>query len=407
MSSKEIPFGKIEDNRIYLHAWGNHPDRIIGEVKTDEDTSITYFEEKFQELAGKITQVEEEISESQNKGSFLMKLIHLKELLPQHDGLGDYAHLEQRIESLENLIQDIIEKNRERNTEIKTALLQEVKDAAEKINWKEATVEIHDIKSRWIKTGNAKEEVHATMESEFWGVIDQFFEKKKQFYEDKKLLGEKRKREYESLINRTAELEKLYGKARFDLVAQLKEDWKLVGNIPKEEYDPLLKIFNRKLKPQNPRPQRSSSTPTRVSDITRQLQAYLEGTTYYNFKELETIKMNLKAVRANSFDEKRALKEAFQNIQLLMERDFIDKLANKRFKNFREMERAKKSQIRIGILEELISRDKADLEKYQENSANFNASKGEMLSLVEKKLAQQKGKIEVKERLLQLFKVEK
>lgn len=405
MSAKEIPFGKIEDNRIYLNAWGNYPEREIGEVKVDEETSITYFIEKFQELKHKIAEVEQEVETAINKGSFLMKLVHLKKLLHEHDGLGDYLDLETRIIHQENLIQDLIDKNRERNTEIKVALLAEIKAASEKINWKEATIEIHDIKSRWIKTGNPKDEIHEAMEAEFWEVIDQFFEKKKAFYEDKKLLGEKRKKEYEMIIIRTAELERIHGKARFDLINHLKEEWKEVGNIPKEEYTPLLQEFNQKIKPKKPTPRSQPSF--NMGAITRKLQEQLDGTTPYNYKELDTIKNQLRTFRPNSFEEKQARKNAFNNIQLLMERDFIDKLANKRFNNFREMEKAKKRQIRIGILEELIHRDRDDLEKYQENSSNFNSSGGGVLSLVEKKLSQQRGKIEVKERLLGILKSEK
>lgn len=408
MSEKEIPFGKIKDDKIFLNTWGDNPEREIGEVREDEESSVIYFTEKYNELVKKIDDLETEIEESQNKGSFLMKLKHLKTQLKSHDGLGDYPVLEERLTKHEALLEDIIQKNRERNSEIKRTLIEEIKAAADKINWKEATVDIHDIKARWIKTGNPKEEDHEPMEEEFWGVIEAFFEKKKEFYEDKKRLGEIRKKEYLDIIERTRTLENLHGKAKFDKIAELKQAWKDVGNIPKEEYTELLKTFNHKLKPKRPRVSSSSPRPALdIRPILEQLSSFLAGEEYYNFKKLEEIKNLLKGFRPHDYDGKNARKEAFTKLQLLMERDFIDKLANKRFANFRELERAKKRQIRIGILEELISRDQTDLEKYQENSANFSSGGSGSLGFIEKKLAQQEAKIQTKRQLLGLLKEEK
>ncbi|HCX22287.1 MAG: hypothetical protein CMB80_15215 [Flammeovirgaceae bacterium] len=406
MSEKEIPFGKIKDGKIFLNAWGEYPEREIGEVREDEESSVKYFEERFEELVKKIDDLEKEIQESQNKGSFLMKLKHLKTQLSEHDGLGDYSILEERLTKQEAHLEDIIQKNRERNSEIKKSLLEEIKAAADKINWKEATLEIHEIKARWIKTGNPKEEEQEQLEEDFWGVIEAFFEKKKEFYEDKKRLGDLRKKEYEDIIERTKTLENLHGKARFDKVAELKQAWKDVGNIPKEEYTELLKTFNYKLKPKRPRV--SSFTPSiDIEEIIKNLNEFIDGSEVYNFKKLDEIKNTLKNFRPNDFNGKNAKREAFTKVQLLMERDFIDKIANKRFKNFRELEKAKKRQIRIGILEELISRDQTDLEKYQENSANFSSSGNGGLGFIEKKLAQQEAKIKTKTQLLQLMKEEK
>lgn len=407
MSEKEIPFGNIKQDKIFLNAWGEHPERQIGEVRDDEASSIAYFVEKYEELVKKIDDLEKEIQESQNKGSFLMKLKHLKTQLSEHDGLGDYLVLEERLTNQESLLEDIIQKNRERNSEIKKNLLEEIRAAADKINWKEATIEIHDIKARWIKTGNPKEEEQEQLEEDFWGVIEAFFEKKKEFYEDKKRLGDLRKKEYEAIIERTKTLENLHGKAKFDKIGELKQAWKDVGNIPKEEYTELLKVFNQRLKPKRPRVSTHHQPSVDIQPILQDLEKFLDGSEPYNFKKLDEIKNTLKNFRPQDFQGKGAKNEAFNKVQLLMERDFIDKLANKRFNNFRELEKAKKRQIRIGILEELISRDQTDLEKYQENSANFSTSGNGGLGFIEKKLAQQEAKIKTKRQLLELMKEEK
>ena len=278
-----------------------------------------------------------------------------------------------------------------------------MKAAVEKINWKESTTEIHDIKARWIKTGNPKEEIQEELEEEFWKLVDGFFEKKKQFYEDKKLLEEKRKREYQEVIKKAEAVANAFGKGRFELIKKLKDEWKEIGNIPKEEYTPLQNLFNQKLKAK-PQPSFKGDD---INSITDQLAKYVDGEEYYSYKELSTIKEQLKKFRPNDPQSRRLRHEAFGTLQLLTERDFLDKLALKRFKNFKELEKSKKISIRIGILEELINRDLSDLEKFQENSANFSGPTGNMLGLIEKKIEQQQGKIEIKRKLLKMLKDKK
>ncbi len=403
MSIKEIPFGKIIDNKIILNGWKDFPEREIGEIRESEDESVQYFINRFNELDEKIEKLENEIAESENKGSFLMKLVHLKDLITKHDGLGDYEALEKRLLNQEELLSDIIHKNRERNTDIKKVLLEEMKVAVEKINWKEATAEIHDIKARWIKTGNPKEDVQQELEDEFWGLVDGFFEKKKQFYEDKKLLGEKRKKAYEEVVEKAKKVAELFGKERSDVTRSLKEEWKEIGNIPKEEYLPLQKVFNDLLKA---RPKQNFQGGD-INAIKDQLQKYIQGEQSYSFKDLSGIKEQLKKFRAHNPETRKQRNESFADLQLLTERDFVDKLALKRFKNFKDLEKEKKSNIRISILEELINRDLTDLEKYQENSANFSGPTGSMLSLIEKKISQQQNKIEIKRKLLKILRDKK
>ena len=136
----EIPFGFVKDGKIYRTGWAEHPDREIGEVRDDDvEKSTVFFQERFKDLSSKVAEVTEKIDNTTNKGSFLMKLVHLKGQLPEHDGLGDYSALLENINKYETLVKDIIQKNRERNTEIKTALIEEAKELDEIINWKEST----------------------------------------------------------------------------------------------------------------------------------------------------------------------------------------------------------------------------------------------------------------------------
>ncbi|WP_424963233.1 DUF349 domain-containing protein [Ekhidna sp.] len=391
MDILEVPFGFIKDSKVFQKGWGGNADREIGEVR-DEDTekSVQFFQDRFADLEKKIREVTEKIDSTENKGSFLMKLVHLKEHLPQHDGLGDYQVLHDQIIKYENLVRDIIKKNRVRNTEIKTALLEEGKQIAEIVNWKEATELVNDLKSRWIKTGSAEEEKNEELEEAFWGQVKEFFDRKKQFFEDKQKLTEHRKKQYEELVEEAKKLADLHGQERFNKVKELKEQWKETGGIPAEFYKPLNTEFNKNLKG------RSFKPSIDYSDTLQKLEAIKSGKEAFDGEELGKIKKFLFRDKGRNPDKQKCL----ELIQLLNERAFVIKLSQKRFPDFSKLEADKKKSIRKSIINDLISRDQEDLKIYEENSANFSSADGKMNKMVENKIRSQKRKIEIKSKLL-------
>ncbi len=68
-------FGYIQDGKVFLKGFLGRPDRVIGEVKGDEASTLLYFETRFAQIEEKVARLRDAIEENQNKGSFLMKLI--------------------------------------------------------------------------------------------------------------------------------------------------------------------------------------------------------------------------------------------------------------------------------------------------------------------------------------------
>jgi len=398
--AEEIPFGRIENGKIYKAAWRNNPEKIIGEVKSEDvASSIQYFQSKYSDLALKVDALALKINNSENKGSFLMELIHLQGLIINHEGLGDYTMLAEELEKLASTLKEVIKKNRVRNSEIKKALIVEIQTAVKEINWRESTESVHDIKSRWIKTGHALEEDQEELERSFWKEIEDFFERKRIFYEDKRRLQGKYKETYEALIKEAEGVSSLFGKAKYDKIGELKQRWKDVGNIAKEEYDPLLRSFNLKLKTRT----KEANPQINIGQIVKELELLTQGVKKSDFKQLDQFKKTLKNFRTSDPGLRVLRKEALDQTQMLMEKDFVDKLAKKRFPNFDKTDATKKNTIRTGVLRELLSRDKSDLETFEENSEKFNSRSGDTNDLIQRKLMQQKNKIAVKERLLKLL----
>jgi hypothetical protein len=384
-----IPFGYEKNGELYLSGWADHKDRKIGEVREDNvASSITFFVERFENLKQKIDEVTKKIDEAENKGSFLMKLLHLKDQLTTHDGIGDYSELFDIITKYESLVTDIIQKNRERNFQIKTALIEEAKVEVEAINWKEGTEKVNDLKARWIKTGNAEGEKNDLLEKEFWELIKGFFDRKKNFYEDKHKLIEHRKKRYEELVKSAQQTQELYGSAKFQKIKELRTEWKEVGGVPSEIFKPLVEQFNKHLIDK-------SRSLNDYPKIIEKLESIKEDPATFNKAELDKIKKNVFRDKAKNPNKGIVL----EFIQLLVERDFINKLSNKRFPKFAELEATKKKSIRAGIIKDLLARDKEELKVIEENSHKFTSSNTKMNKLVESKLKGQHRKIEVKEKL--------
>lgn len=391
MENTLVPFGFVKEGKVYLSSWSEHKDREIGEVR-DEDVekSATFFVERFEDLRKKVDEVADKIDATENKGSFLMKLLHLKDQLPNHEGLGDYPALLTKLNQYESLVSDIINKNRIRNSGIKTALLVETEEIENTISWKEGSIKVGDLKSRWIKTGSAEEGKNEALEEKFWELIKQFFDRKKQFFEDKEKLVHHRRRQYEELVEKASKLVEFHGKERFDQIKELREQWKEVGGVPSEIFQPLIEKFNLYLKTTKSTPQID------YPEILGKLQLVNTGKEAYNKDDLDRFKKSI-------FRDKRrsqGKQDSLELIQLLHEKEFVLKLANKRFSDFPKLDKDKKKSIKAGIIKDLIARDEDDLKMYEENASNFSSSDGSMNKLVESKINSQKRKVQVKTKLL-------
>ena len=101
----------MREEKIFRKPWNGFPEREIGVVRDgDLQKSIQYFEDRFSQLENKIQDIETRISEDSNKGSFINNLIHIQRKLPEHDGLGDYQKINQKLQKLIDEIHEVIDR---------------------------------------------------------------------------------------------------------------------------------------------------------------------------------------------------------------------------------------------------------------------------------------------------------
>ena len=239
-------FGYIQDGKVFLKGFLGGPDRVIGEVKGDEASTLLYFETRFTQLEEKVARLKDAIEENQNKGSFLMKLIHLKESLYTSDALGDFTQLIAQLEEQEAFLSEIIQGNRSKNLEIKQGLIQEALAIQSSTDWKDTTELFKELKLRWIKTGPVEKEVHEEMEAEFNQAVDYFFEQRQNFYDGLALQAEENIKVYESLLEQARSAHDLPdAKMAFDISKRIQKEWKAAGKVPAERRQPIWDEFSR------------------------------------------------------------------------------------------------------------------------------------------------------------------
>jgi len=401
MSIIEVPFGTIKDGKIILNPWKDQSDRVVGEIREEgQDFAVNYFVDRFKELAGKVEELEQTIAETENKGSYLQKVLHLREALLTYDGLGDFLDLDQRLEKLQEELAELVAKNRVRNTEIKRTLITELSEAVELISWDESTEAVQDIKSRWIKVGNAVKEQQDALNDEFWGEVQKFFDRKRAFFEDKRRLQKKNEQDYWDLVKEANTVSRLSGDQRQQKIDELKSRWHKVGNIPSRFYKPLLQKFQNNLK----RTSRPNFDPAKQLDyVGRQLVAFQQGNEPFESEKAQDLRKTLFGIRSRDPKVEQRKQEYLSQLQLLSEMDFVEKLAKRRESDYENLGVLEQNQLQVKILRELIKKEEEEVSQFEENIERFTSKDQGADRMMTRRLAQQKDRIVVKKRLITML----
>ncbi|MCC9168948.1 DUF349 domain-containing protein [Pontibacter harenae] len=200
-------YGFIQDQQVWLKPFMTYPARQVGDVKESEDDSLLYFAKRFEMFQEKVNNLLERIATSENKGSFLMKVLHMKDQVGNYDALGDFEQIFHTLTKAEEEINETIKQNREKNLTIKVGLTQEAEALQESIDWKETTEKLKELRTTWIKTGPVEKELTDEVEERFKNAIEAFFQRKKDFFEDKRQMQNRTYEKYKDLINKSIALQ--------------------------------------------------------------------------------------------------------------------------------------------------------------------------------------------------------
>jgi hypothetical protein len=239
-------YGYVKDGKVFLKGYLNYEDRQIGEVKRTEQEALDYFKNRFIIAESKVNQLEKDITEAQNKGSYLTKLVQLRKKLLNFDALGDFPPLIERLDAQEQLLAELITVNQRKNLDIKQALMAEAVAIADSTEWRETADALQEIKTKWIKTGPVDKAVDPDIEDQFQELLDGFFTRRREFFNEQNKVIQERLDKYDELIrlafraNRLGDLD-----AAFQEVRKLNNAWKAVGEVPIKKSGKLYKQFKK------------------------------------------------------------------------------------------------------------------------------------------------------------------
>ncbi len=229
----ENEYAYIKDGKVFLKGYLEMPERQIGEVKRTEEEAFQYFINRYDIAAGKVDQLEKEIEEAQNKGSYLTKLLQLRKRLLNFDGIGDFMPLLKRLDDIEVFLNELILENQRNNQEVKEELIAEAKNWVDSEDWGEASDQLQDIRTRWIRTGPMEKELNEEKENEFKEMLDSFYQRRKAFFDEQNRIISERKAEYEKLLDlsRALHSRRDWDEA-FEDMKVYQRDWKEIKEVP-------------------------------------------------------------------------------------------------------------------------------------------------------------------------------
>lgn len=406
------PYGYIKNTKVYLRGFLGKADREIGEVKEDETSTLKYFEARFEQIKGKVEKLKNDIQENQNKGSFLMKLIHLRESLFESDALGDFIPLIEELNQQEAFLNEIIQSNRSKNLEVKNSLIDEAESMKDDTDWKETTEFFKELKLRWIKTGPVEKELHEEIETRFNDSVQTFFETRRHFFEGMALQAEENIKIYESLVLQAREAHDLPdSKMAFDISKKIQKQWKEAGKVPAEKRQPLWdefsklnnRIFSRYKRTLNPGPQmHPRELMKKIETLTEDIKRLVNVPTSYDvINKAKLIQEEWRKLPPRKPKEATLTARSFQFYSdIVFEKAFLEKLIHGKYPDFNEMPDTEQIELKIALLKDLLHRDQSELDTMQNNTDNFRVQTEDFEIMMKKKLSGLKRKVDVKNYLL-------
>ena len=230
-------YGYLVDDTVWLRPTLGQPARQIGLVKDTEEATLRYFGRRYETLRAKVGDLLRDMEAAENRGSFLMKAQHLRELTLRYDGLGDFETLHRRLSEAEAGIQQTVVRNREKNRATKISFIEQAEVLRDTVEWVTGSEKMKDLRQGWLKTGPVDKELTEQLETRFQAAVQAFFDRRKAFQTDKKAMSNRALTRYRDIIRQAEELQ---NSAQFDTASRqlkaLQQTWREVsGSLPRKQ----------------------------------------------------------------------------------------------------------------------------------------------------------------------------
>ncbi|MVM32235.1 DUF349 domain-containing protein [Spirosoma sp. HMF4905] len=404
-------YGYVKDGKVFLKGYLNYEDRQIGEVKRTEQEALDYFKNRFIIAENKVSQLEKDIDEAQNKGSYLTKLVQLRKKLLGFDALGDFPPLLDRLDEQEKLLADLITVNQRKNYDIKRALIAEAEAIVDSTDWRTTADALQEIKTKWIKTGPVDKSVEVEVEGRFQELLDGFFQRRREFFNEQNKVIQERLDKYDELIrlafraNRLGDLD-----AAFQEVRRLNNAWKAVGEVPIKKSGKLYKQFKKAttmfytkyndvkgivMVPKiDPRIEAQMKMADEVEKLSKQSDIFAAA-------ERAKVLLNAwKEIRVPFKLQDKVVNERFRAAcDKIFELSYLGRVLTRKYPAFELKSQSEQIRTKIREMEYLVKREKNDLQFALQDADGLDPYKDEDKQILNK-INTQKRKIAMKETIL-------
>lgn len=420
----ENPFGYIKEGKVFLKPFLHFQEREIGVVKESQQEAIVYFENRFGSFIKKVDDLFVAIEAAENKGSYLQKLLHLKELCGSFDAIGDFTKYYDLLSAKEIELEQLIIKNRLKNLSLKKALLQELDLMKNSNDWLNVAEQIKEIKKKWIRIGGVEKAAEAEIEELFKVSLDTFFKRRQEFYEARNQMNVVKLQKYDVLAKKASEVCNWTDMRKAgEEFRKIKEDWRKVGLVPKKELEPIMKMYKES----------SAILTARVKEYKknrgpRALPPHILAILEPYKKLIQRTEEILAELPYGGDDESRRMYDQWKmlgiqrtipdfremdnqfkvNVARILDIYFMNKIAHKRTPNLLRLSLKEQIRIKIGIMKELVQRDQDNIENFENSFAAqaVNAGGNSFDKVFGSKLNSQKRNLESKQRLLSELEVQ-
>ena len=399
-------YGYVKDGKVYRAAFLNFPERQIGEVREGEEESLQYYQGRFDQAYAQVEAVRRKIETNTNKGSHLMKVVHLEQTLHEFNAIGDFESLYVTLDKLHKELDAYIEANRHKNLQIKTALLEELRIVATSHEWKSATAAIKELQTKWLKTGAVGQAHKEAMEGEYKELTQSFYERRAAFYADLDKMMSEKEADFEAFMKKAEQLKTIKDQYELKKAIQLyREEWKGLGKIKPakhnafwEQFQAIVKSALAAAKKVDQEKRQTSSEDNKRAK--KQLITRLEEANKALVPELDVKVINAEWKAIGPVDKRLRAELTEQYlflIGMISEKQFLNTLLSKKSK--KGSSREELAKLRLRLLRDLLTRDVNELKTFEENMGKFNMAKG-LDDVLGKRLEQQKRKVIVKKAIL-------
>jgi hypothetical protein len=407
-------YGYVADGKVFLKGYLHYPDRQIGEVKRTEQEALDYFKNRFVIAQNKVAQLEQEIEEAQNKGSYLTKLVQLRKKLTTFDAIGDFIPLLDRLDAQELVLTDLIKNNQLKNLEIKRALIAEAEAIADSNDWKPVADALQEIKLKWIKTGPVDKVLDEEVEGTFSGLLDSFFQRRREFFNEQNKIIQERLDQYDLLIRqafrllRHPNIDEAYKEVR-----NLNNAWKVVGEVPIKKSGKLYKQFKKATTAVFNKYNESKGIvivprlDPRVEaqlKMTEEAERLSKQTDIFAAAERAKVLLNAwKEIKVPFKLQDKGIQERFRSAcDKIFELSYLGRVLTRKYPAFEMKSEAEQLRTKIREMEYLVRREKSDLQIALQDADGLDPENPEDKQILNK-INTQKRKIAMKELILREF----